>query len=95
VTRNVPDPAVSATRLDYAPFGRELTPAPGAPDRKFAQLFRDGEAGLDYAEARHYQGRTGRFNAPDPVYAGLFEPQRWNRYAYGHNNPVAFVDLSG
>lgn len=82
-------------RLDYAPFGRELTPSPNAPDGKFAGLFRDGEAGLDYAQARSYQVRTGRFSAPDPVYAGLFEPQRWNRYSYGLNNSLVFVDPDG
>jgi hypothetical protein len=39
--------------------------------------------------------RTGRFTRPDPVYAGLFNPQRWNRYAYARNNPLRFVDPSG
>jgi RHS repeat-associated protein len=82
-------------RLDYEPFGRELAPSPNAPDRKFAQLFRDGEAGLDYAQARSYQVRTGRFDAPDPVYAGLFEPQQWNRYAYAANRPLVFTDSTG
>jgi hypothetical protein len=51
------------------------------PDQRFAGLFRDGEAGLDSAGARSYQSRTGRLTAVDPVYAGLFEPQWWNRYA--------------
>lgn len=82
-------------RLDYAPFGRELTPSPNAPDGKFAGLFRDGEAGLDYAQARSYQVRTGRFSAPDPVYAGMFDPQKWNRYAYAGSNPVKNVDPTG
>ncbi|MGH9373884.1 MAG: RHS repeat domain-containing protein, partial [Vicinamibacterales bacterium] len=83
------------TRLDYAPFGRELTPASNAPDRKFAALFRDGEAGLDYAEARSYHVRTGRFSSPDPIYGGLFESKRWNRYAYALTKPGVFVDSSG
>ena len=31
----------------------------------------------------------------DPVYAGLFDPQKWNRYAYSRNNPLRFLDASG
>jgi RHS repeat-associated protein len=82
-------------RMDYTPFGGELQPAVGLPPEAFAGLFRDPEAGLDHAPARAYQVRTGRFNRPDPVYAGLFNPQRWNRYAYARNNPLRFVDPSG
>jgi RHS repeat-associated protein len=82
-------------RMDYAPFGGELSGGTKLPDQRFAGLFRDGEAGLDYAQARSYQVRTGRFNAPDPMYAGMFDPQGWNRYAYALNNPLRFVDRSG
>ena len=83
------------SRIDYAPFGREVTSSGNTPDRKFAALFRDSEAGLDYAQARSYQVRTGRFSSPDPIYAGLFEPQLWNRYTYSLNNPLLFTDSDG
>ncbi len=82
-------------RMDYGPFGEELSGATGLPDRRFAGLFRDGEAGLDAAGARSYQVRTGRFSSVDPVYAGIFEPQRWNRYSYALNSPVSLSDSSG
>jgi RHS repeat-associated protein len=82
-------------RMDYAPFGGELSGGTNLPDQRFAGLFRDGEAGLDYAQARSYQVRTGRFNAPDPVYAGMFNPQGWNRYAYALNSPHVYVDPTG
>jgi RHS repeat-associated protein len=82
-------------RMDYKPFGQDLSGASGMPANRFANLFRDGEADLDYAQARSYQARTGRFNAPDPVYAGLFDPQQWNRYAYAGNSPLNFVDPTG
>ncbi len=58
-------------RMDYGPFGEQVTIST-VGHKSYAGLFRDGEAGLDYAEARSYQVRTGRFSAPDPVYAGLF-----------------------
>jgi RHS repeat-associated protein len=81
-------------RMDYGPFGEQQS-ASATGHKSYAGLFRDGEAGLDYAEARSYQGRTGRFNAPDSVYAGLFNPQRWNLYSYAVNNPLLFVDTTG
>jgi RHS repeat-associated protein len=81
-------------RHDYGPFGEQLAPSPiGA--KVYAQLFRDGEAGQDYAQARMYAPRTGRLSAPDPVFAGLANPQRLNRYAYVHNNPLSFTDSTG
>jgi RHS repeat-associated protein len=82
-------------RLDFGPFGEELAGASPIPKERFAGLFRDGEAGLDYAEARMYQSRTGRLTKPDPVYASLFDPQRLNRYTYALNRPLSLVDPSG
>lgn len=82
-------------RIDYGPFGEQLTSAAGVGQKVFAKVSFDGESNMDYADARMYQPWTGRFNAPDPVYAGLFEPQRWNRYAYALNSPLTFVDPDG
>jgi hypothetical protein len=42
-----------------------------------------------------YQPRTGGFNAVDPVYAGLFDPQLWNRYTYTRNAPTILTDATG
>ncbi len=47
------------------------------------------------AGARYYRPRHGRFSQVDPVYAGLFDPQQWNRYAYARSNPLTFVDPDG
>lgn len=81
-------------RMDYSPFGEQVTVST-VVHKSYAGLFRDGEAGLDYVQARSHQVRTGRFNAPDPVYAGLSAPQAWNRYSYALNNPLSFVDPTG
>jgi hypothetical protein len=42
-----------------------------------------------------FQSRTGRFTAVDPVYAGLFNPQGWNRYSYALNSPLNYTDVTG
>lgn len=84
-----------AGRMDYGPFGEELVGATAVPTDRFAGTVRDGETEQDYAQARMYTFRTGRFSAPDPVYAGANDPQQWNRYAYARNNPVSLVDPEG
>jgi RHS repeat-associated protein len=93
-------------RHDYLPFGEECTtgacaanPAVGAGQpRKFTGKERDSETGLDYFGARYYGSKIGRFTTTDPVIdqgAALVNPQLWNRYAYGRNNPLRYVDPDG
>jgi RHS repeat-associated protein len=82
-------------RMDYGPFGENLKSAIKMSFEQYAQLARDADTGQDYAQARNYTAVTGRFNAPDPIYAGLLNPQQWNRYGYALNNPMAFVDPNG
>lgn len=81
-------------RMDYGPFGEQITSST-VGRKSFAQLFGEGEAGMNYAEARSYQVRTGRFTTADPSYAGVQNPQRWNRYSYSLNAPLTFVDTDG
>jgi RHS repeat-associated protein len=93
--RVVFDPAGALIgRIDFTPFGEELAGASATPKERFAGLFRDGEAGLDYAQARMYQARTGRFITIDPKRSSL-EPQHNNRFGYALNNPLFFVDTAG
>jgi RHS repeat-associated protein len=94
-------------RHDYAPFGEELfngarTTAMGyaAGDltrQKFTQKERDNETGLDFFEARYYASTQGRFTSADPLQASAKRrnPQTWNRYTYGLNNPLRFTDPDG
>jgi RHS repeat-associated protein len=86
-------------QYDYLPFGEvwEST-AQGDVPRKFAGKERDSETGLEYFGARYYASGTGRFTTVDPSLDQLLalgSPQRWNRYAYGLNNPLRFVDPDG
>jgi RHS repeat-associated protein len=82
-------------RADYLPYGEEVTAAGPMPAEHFTGQARDAEAGMDYFHARQYQPRTGRFNAVDPVFAGLLDPQYWNRYSYVGNNPLSWADPTG
>ena len=84
---------------DYDVFGQEVSP-PGAntQPRRFTGKERDTETGWDYFGARYYGSRIGRFTTTDPVVdvkSALVNPQRWNKYAYGLNNPLRNVDPDG
>lgn len=61
------------------------------------QKERDVETGLDYFEARYYASTQGRFTSVDPLLASAKRrnPQTWNRYTYGMNNPLRFTDPDG
>jgi RHS repeat-associated protein len=96
-------------RHDYLPFGEELVASSGAqrsgvgyepPASNVKQKFgyeRDGETGLDFAQARYYSNIQGRFTGPDAPFADQFEsdPQSWNLYAYVRNNPCVNTDPTG
>ncbi len=99
-----------ATRHDYQPFGTELGAGVGGRTtgmgfsnsgdtnrKKFTQYERDTETGLDYAQARYYSSSQGRFTTVDPLMASARSsaPQTWNRYCYGLNNPLKYIDPSG
>src|ERR1700741_1365405 len=96
-------------RHDYLPFGEGLLAPTGgrstpfgysgsdAVRQQFTQKERDVETGLDYFEARYYASTQGRFTSVDPLLASAKRrnPQTWNRYTYGMNNPLRFTDPDG
>lgn len=90
-------------RHDYYAYGEECTEPPcgtqpGTNTKKFTGKERDVETGLDYFGARYYGSRIGRFTSVDPLMTidqNVFDPKRWNRYAYGANNPCRNVDTDG
>jgi RHS repeat-associated protein len=98
------------TRHDYLPFGEEIAAGTGGRTtqqgysqfdgvrQKWVGYERDGETGLDYAQARYYGSTMGRFTSVDPVMMTedrLYDPQQINLYAYCRNNPLAFIDPTG
>ena len=97
--------AVTA-RHDYHPFGEEIVTThrtnglnySGDTVRKqFTGYERDGETDLDFAQARIYRNKIGRFLSPDYFIndTNLGSPQSWNLYAYVRNNPLVYTDPSG
>jgi RHS repeat-associated protein len=82
-------------RSDYLPFGEAIAPTGNLPSQRFTGQHRDGDEGFDYLSARSLQTRTGRMNRVDPIFAGLFHPQKWNRYSYALHNPISLVDPTG
>src|SRR5262249_45365347 len=64
---------------------------------KFTSKERDAETGLDYFQTRYFSSAQGRYTSTDPLMASAkpSNPQTWNRYAYGLNNPLRFIDPDG
>ncbi|MBN9617473.1 MAG: RHS repeat-associated core domain-containing protein [Acidobacteriales bacterium] len=65
---------------------------------RFTGKERDTESGLDYFGARYYGSSMGRFMSPDPGWlqqADPMNPQTWNQYSYGLNNPLINTDPTG
>lgn len=65
--------------------------------QKFTGYQKDSETDLDFAEARMYENRYGRFTAVDPLIASgkSANPQTFNRYAYVGNSPLGRTDRTG
>ena len=95
------------SRHDYLPFSEEVFTAQRTQGlnytadnlrQGFVGYERDNESELDFAEARYYNSKHGRFTTTDPVLMSKdkkLNPQEINLYAYCKNNPLAYVDPSG
>jgi RHS repeat-associated protein len=58
---------------------------------------RDAETGLDWFNVRYLSSAQGRFTSPDDPLAGSdpSDPQSWNLFSYGRNNPLLYTDPTG
>ena len=96
--RMITDPTGAVvSEHDYYAYGQEISPNQGDQKQEFHKFTgqeRDA-ADRDYFKARYYQPMEGRFLSPDPVDGNQKQPQSWNRYAYGNNNPLRYTDPSG
>ncbi len=99
------------SRRDFLPFGEEIGSTVGARNgsgfgytpngddvrQKFTGYQKDEESQLDFAEARMYENRHGRFTAVDPLLASgnSANPQTFNRFAYVGSDPMNRTDPLG
>jgi RHS repeat-associated protein len=84
------------TRRTFDPYGNPIGTGQGTwPDsRGFLNKPTNPVTGLTDIGARNYDPTTGMFASVDPLLAAG-NPQQWNPYAYGANNPVSYSDPSG
>jgi RHS repeat-associated protein len=93
-------------RHDYYPFGEEISSSHRTAgvdydsdeiSKKFTGFERDKETDLDFAQARMYSNRLGRFTSSDPLLSSgkVENPQTWNRYNYVLDNPLRYNDPLG
>jgi RHS repeat-associated protein len=97
------------SRHDYMPFGEEIAANVGGRmtaqgyqvndgvRQQFTGYERDSESGLDFAQARYFSSKHGRFTSVDPLTASasMKNPQTFNRYSYALNSPYKFTDPLG
>jgi RHS repeat-associated protein len=81
-------------QLAHYPYGEAWYNSSG-DKLLFTSYERDAESGNDYAQARYYVNRLGRFSAADPLSGNTGDPQSLNRYAYVENLPILLIDPSG
>ncbi len=97
------------SRRDFMPYGEEAFIGVGnravghgytygdSTRQKFTGYERDEETNLDFAQARMYSSRLGRFTTVDDFTkdSDLNNSQSWNKYAYVRNNPLNLTDPTG
>jgi RHS repeat-associated protein len=81
------------------PFGDDFTGNTSgyATTLRFTGQPHDLESNLEYFGARYYSSNEGRFLSTDPLKNNsVFAlPMELNRYTYGENNPLRYVDPNG
>jgi RHS repeat-associated protein len=93
-------------RKDFNAFGDETNSAqrteplgykPEEIRQDYTGYQKDDESGLEFAQARYYNTKHGRFTSIDPLTASanVKDPQTFNRYSYAMNSPYKFTDPLG
>jgi len=86
---------------EFTPYGQEMSHTERLQTTACPQNYRftgyefDVESGLDYASARLYNPRLGRFMSTDPLAGSTNDPQSFNLYSYVGNRALSATDPSG
>ncbi len=92
-----------AQTLDYYPYGKKRVVAPPGDydsQRQYIGQIYDLDTGLNYLNARYYDGNKGQFISQDPMFwnfdnSWLLDPQNMNAYSYARGNPMNRSDPGG
>ncbi|HEY2961613.1 MAG TPA: RHS repeat-associated core domain-containing protein [Pyrinomonadaceae bacterium] len=80
----------------YDAFGKLLSQTGVTPNvYLYAGERFDGDLGLYYLRARHYNADRGRFTTIDPFAGYIDEPISLHKYLYAQADPVNFIDPLG
>ena len=84
------------SRKRFSPYGiEESTDGSGHSDYGFLGKRVERDAGISLLGARAYLPDIGRFLGPDAINVDVGGIGFFNRYAYGINNPLKYVDPTG
>ncbi|HOT93492.1 MAG TPA: RHS repeat-associated core domain-containing protein, partial [Anaerolineae bacterium] len=78
--------------LRYHPWGGTRYTYGSTPTSYQFTGQRNDATGLYFYNARYYDPTLGRFLAADAIVPDPANPQSLNRYSYGRNNPLLYVD---
>jgi RHS repeat-associated protein len=79
----------------YYPYGAVRTSDGTLPTKRTDTGQTADDTGLYFYNARYYSPYLNRWLQPDTIVPEPSNPQDLNRYAYGRNNPLRFIDPSG
>ena len=83
---------------EFAPFGEVYDNFGSTGNKDFTGDTQDTIAGTFDTPKRELNPNQGRWLSPDPSELSAVDtanPQSWNAYAYGNNNPLSFADPGG
>jgi len=103
LTDHLGSTSITATRtggfsseLRYKAWGETRYSSGSTPTTfRYTGQREESSLGLYWYASRWYSPGLGRFVSPDTIIPQPGNPQAWDRYSYGYNNPISFIDPSG
>ena len=90
----MPASMVPSFSSDYGPYGMSYAMV-GEEAFQYTGKLLDEATGLYYEGARYYDPATGRFITEDSYNGTKTDPISQNKYIYGGDNPMRYVDPTG